>query len=102
MHEKLSQLGKVLRKNRLAVFLVSCMSMLILGVSAGAEGNTSVGVSDFQSIINALTSQISVSTIVAVIAAVVAITVGIAFMWWGAKYASRKIMAAIKNGKTGA
>lgn len=61
-----------------------------------------VGVGDFQSIINALTSQISVSTIVAVIAAVVGITVGIAFMWWGARYASRKIMASIKSGKTGA
>lgn len=101
MHEKLAQFGKVLRKNRLAVFLVSCLSMLVLGISAGAE-STTVGVSDFQSIISALTSQISVTTIVAVIAAVVAITVGIAFMWWGAKYASRKIMAAIKNGKTGA
>lgn len=64
--------------------------------------STTVGVSDFQAIINALTTQISVSTIVAVIAAVVAITVGIAFMWWGARYASRKIMSSIKSGKTGA
>lgn len=101
MHEKLAQLGKVLRKNRLAVFLVSCMSLLILGVSAGAEGTT-VSVSDFQSIITALTGQISVGTIVAVIAAVVGVTVGIAFMWWGARYASRKIMSALKRGKTGA
>lgn len=66
-----------------------------------AEGTT-VSVTDFQSIISALTGQISVSTIVAVIAAVVGITVGIAFMWWGARYASRKIMSALKKGKTGA
>lgn len=64
--------------------------------------STTVGVSDFQSIINALTGQITVANIVSVIAAVVAITVGIAFMWWGARYASRKIMAALKKGKTGA
>lgn len=66
-----------------------------------AETQT-VSVSDFQSIISALTGQISVSTIVAVIAAVVGITVGIAFMWWGARYASRKIMSALKKGRTGA
>lgn len=101
MHEKLAQLGKVLRKNRLAVFLVSCLSMLVLGISAGAE-STTVGVSDFQSVISALTGQISVPTIVAVIAAVIGVTVGIAFMWWGARYASRKIMSALKRGKTGA
>lgn len=69
--------------------------------AAFAEGEL-VSVSDFQSIISALTGQISVSTIVAVIASVVGITVGIAFMWWGARYASRKIMAALKKGKTGA
>lgn len=102
MHEKLAQLGRLLRKNRVAVFLVSCMSMLILGITASAEGNTTVGVSDFQQVISALTGQISVPTIVAVIAAVIGVTVGIAFMWWGARYASRKIMSALKRGKTGA
>lgn len=66
------------------------------------EGATTVGFSDFQSIITAITSQISVTTIVAVIAAVVGLTVGIAFMWWGARYGSRKLMAALKSGKTGA
>ena len=102
MNEKGKKLLAVLRKNRLAVFLVSCLSMLLVGVTAGAEGNTTVSVSDFQSVITALTGQISVSTIVAVIAAVVGVTVGIAFMWWGARYASRKIMSALKKGKTGA
>lgn len=81
--------------------LMQLFSLLMAGLFHVAEATT-VGVSDFQSIISALTSQISVSTIVAVIAAVVGITVGIAFMWWGARYASRKIMASIKSGKTGA
>lgn len=64
--------------------------------------STAIGVTDIQTIINALTGQISVSTIVAVIAAVIGVTVGIAFMWWGARYASRKIMSALKRGRTGA
>lgn len=67
-----------------------------------AADTTTVSVTDFQPIISALTGQISVSTIVAVIAAVVGITVGIAFTWWGARYASRKIMSALKKGRTGA
>lgn len=66
------------------------------------EGSTAVTESDFQSVITALTGQISVATIVSVIAAVVGVTVGIAFMWWGARYASRKIMGALKKGRTGA
>ena len=74
--------------------------MFIFAVLDGAV--TPVGVADFNSVFTALTNQISVSTIVAVIGAVVALTVGIAFMWWGARYGSRKIMAALKKGKTGA
>lgn len=81
--------------------LAQFFGLLIAGLMTIAEATT-VGVSDFQSIISALTGQISVSTIVAVIAAVVGVTVGIAFMWWGARYASRKIMAALKKGRTGA
>ena len=64
--------------------------------------STAIGVADIQTIITALTGQISVSTIVGVIAAVIGVTVGIAFAWWGARYASRKIMAALKKGRTGA
>ena len=75
---------------------------MLLSLVAMFEGETTVGVSDFQAVINAITGQISVTTIVAVIAAVIGVTVGIAFMWWGARYASSKIMSALKKGKTGA
>ena len=78
------------------------MLSLLMALAMFAADVTPVGVSDIQSIISALTGQISVSTIVAVIAAVIGVTVGIAFMWWGARYASRKIMAALKKGRTGA
>lgn len=78
------------------------MLSLLMALAMFAAEATPVGVSDFQPIISALTGQISVSTIVAVIAAVIGATVGIAFMWWGARYASRKIMAALKKGRTGA
>lgn len=78
------------------------LAILACAVGFVAEGATTVSVSDFQAVISALTGQISVSTIVGVISAVVGVTVGIAFAWWGARYASRKIMAALKKGRTGA
>ena len=82
--------------------MIPLASIVFANLLVLAEGAGTIGVGDFQSVINAITGQISVSTIVAVIAAVVGITVGIAFMWWGARYASRKIMAALKGGRTGA
>lgn len=83
---------------------MTALSSLALAFMLLFEGESPspVSVSDFNSIFTALTNQISVSTIVAVIAAVIGLTVGIAFMWWGARYGSRKIMAALKKGKTGA
>ena len=83
---------------------MTALSSLVLSFLLLFDGTTPtpVSVSDFNSVFTALTNQISVSTIVAVIAAVIALTVGIAFMWWGARYGSRKIMAALKKGKTGA
>lgn len=62
---------------------------------------TPIGPTDFSSITSAMTAQISVSTIVGVIAAVISMTVGIGFMWWGARYAVRKLMGALKKGKVG-
>ena len=65
------------------------------------DATPAVSWSTFNDLITVLTTQISVSTIMAVIVGVVGITVGIAFMWWGARFASRKLMAALKKGKTG-
>lgn len=58
-----------------------------------------VTVTSFDSVITAITSQISVANVVGVIATVVGITVGFAFMWWGVRYATAKIMKAAKKGK---
>lgn len=64
-----------------------------------ATGSSTIGYEDFSSIITALSGQISVSTIVAVIGAIIGITVAIGFAWWGARYGTRKLMGALKGGK---
>lgn len=75
------------------------MLMAVLSILAAvfAADATPVGYSDFSSIITAVTGQITVANIVAVIAAVLGITVGICFMWWGARYGVRKIWKALKG-----
>lgn len=63
------------------------------------DGTTAISYSDLSSVVSVLTSQFSVTTAIAVIAGVLGVTVGLAFMWWGARYSTRKIWAALKKGK---
>lgn len=60
---------------------------------------TAVTASDWESVITAMTGQVSVSTIVGVLATVVAACIGIVFMWWGVRKAVRALMAAFRKGK---
>ena len=60
---------------------------------------TTISTTDFQSVLNALTGQISVSTVVGVLAVAAGAAVGLAFMWWGVRKLVRVLMAAFKKGK---
>ena len=55
--------------------------------------------SDFSSVLTALQNQISVSTVVEVIAVAVGAAVGLAFMWWGVRFVTGKIMGAFRKGR---
>lgn len=59
----------------------------------------SVSSADWQPIMDAITSQISVSNVATVLGTVAAVGVGFAFFWWGARKAIRALMAAFKKGK---
>ncbi len=76
------------------------VSMLSVGASASGGGaTTTVGVSDIQPVLTALEGQISVSTVVAVLAAGAGIAVGFAFMWWAGRKLVRMLMSAFKKGR---
>lgn len=49
--------------------------------------------------ITAIQNQVSVSTVVGVLATLAGIGVGFAFMWWGIRKAQRVIMGSAKSGK---
>ena len=61
--------------------------------------STAVGSSAFASVIDAVTAQISVATIVEILVYAVPIVIGLVFMWWGVRKVVRMIMAAFKKGK---
>ena len=60
---------------------------------------TAITSADFQSVIDALTGQISVTTVVGVLASVVGACIGLVFMWWGLRKTIGAIMSAFKKGK---
>ena len=62
-------------------------------------GTTVVDPSAWESVITALSSQVSVSTIVGVIASVVGLSIGLVFMWWGVRKAKSALMSAAMKGK---
>ena len=61
--------------------------------------SSAVSASDWSSVIDAMTSQISVSTIVGVLATLVTAGIGLVFMWWGIRKAIGSLMSAFKKGR---
>jgi len=80
----------------MTIFDVLASKMLVALQSGSA---TAVSASDWASVISAMTGQISVATIVGVMATIVAACIGIVFMWWGVRKAVRALMAAFRKGK---
>lgn len=54
---------------------------------------------DFNSVMTALQAQISVATVVEVLAVAAGAAVGLAFMWWGVRKLARVLMSAFKKGR---
>lgn len=61
--------------------------------------STAIGSSAFASVIDAVTAQISVQSIVEILVYAVPIVIGLVFMWWGVRKVVRMIMGAFKRGK---
>lgn len=55
--------------------------------------------STIQSILTAVTTQFSVSNIVAFIAGILGVTVAFIFLWWGVRKGFRAIIKATTKGK---
>ena len=80
----------------MTIFDVVASNMLVALEFGSASAVTAA---DWASVISAMTAQISVATIVGVMATIVAACIGIVFMWWGVRKAVRALMAAFRKGK---
>lgn len=79
------------------VLAVSALSELI-PVSDPAPAGV-VTASDWASVITAMTSQISVSTVVGVLATLVTAGIGLVFLWWGVRKAVGSLMGSFRSGR---
>lgn len=70
-----------------------------LGITIAEGSATAVSASDWASVLSAMTGQISVSTVVGVLATTVGAAIGLVFMWWGVRKLARTLMAAFRKGK---
>lgn len=93
------KLKNALRKYRALPVATGLMSVAVSVPAFAADASGTVTASDWAPVITNLTSQISVSTIIAALATFMAAGVGLVFMWWGLRKAVRTIMAAFKKGK---
>lgn len=58
-----------------------------------------VTASAWASVIAAMTSQISVSTVVGVLATLVTAGIGLVFLWWGVRKAVGSLMGSFRSGR---
>lgn len=79
--------------------LVAALTSAVAVLPVLASSDSTVSYSDFSSIINTITSQVSVSTIVGVIGSITAVCIGLVFFWWAFRKVVKMIMSAFRNGK---
>lgn len=65
----------------------------------GPTTTTVVTANDWASVITAMTSQISVSTVVATLATLVTAGIGLVFLWWGVRKAVGSLMGSFRSGR---
>lgn len=73
----------------------------LMGIMSASSGtpSTTVSFSDWASVLSAMTSQISPTTVIAVIAGTIGAGIGLVFMWWGVRKLVKLIMGAFRSGK---
>lgn len=88
-------------KSKMTRFVPSLFAMvMMMGMTAfAADAGTPVAADAWKPVIDALTAQISVSTVVAALATFVTAGIGLVFMWWGLRKGLRSLMSAFRKGR---
>lgn len=83
----------------MSAFDVLAISAVLDLVPLADPASTVVTASDWASVIAAMTSQISVSTVVGVLATLVTAGIGLVFLWWGVRKAVGSLMGSFRSGR---
>lgn len=83
----------------MSAFDVLAVSALLEFVTVSDPASNVVTASDWASVITAMTSQISVNTVVGVLATLVTAGIGLVFLWWGVRKAVGSLMGSFRSGR---
>lgn len=61
--------------------------------------SSAIGWSDLSSVLSAITGQISVTTVIGVVAGAIGASIALVFMWWGIRKLIRVLMSAFRKGR---
>lgn len=83
----------------MSAFDVLAVSAVLQLIPLEGPTTTVVTANDWASVITAMTSQISVSTVVGVLATLVTAGIGLVFLWWGVRKAVGSLMGSFRSGR---
>lgn len=83
----------------MSAFDVLAISTLMKVIPLSDPPSTVVTAKDWASVISAMTGQISVSTVVGVLATLVTAGIGLVFLWWGVRKAVGSLMGSFRSGR---
>ena len=79
----------------------SVLASVSFAFASSGEDATAVSSTDIASVLTALQAQISVASVVEIIAYVIGAGIGLVFMWWAARKLIRTFMGAFRSGRLG-
>lgn len=83
----------------MSAFDVLALSAVMELIPLAETPSSVVTAKDWASVISAMTSQISVSTVVGVLATLVTAGIGLVFLWWGVRKAVGSLMGSFRSGR---
>lgn len=83
----------------MSAFDVLTISAVLQLIPLSDPVSSVVTANDWASVISAMTSQISVSTVVGVLATLVTAGIGLVFLWWGVRKAVGSLMGSFRSGR---
>lgn len=97
MIEKLKMIGAKVAAG--ASVVLASVSMAFATGSSTPSAGSAVSSTDIASVLTALQKQISVASVVEIVAYVIGAGIGLVFMWWAARKLIKTFMGAFRSGR---